>query len=93
MLGYSSAGVEISSSGVEILHMLGTSGCTPDELVAYAEYIRSTPDEIAAYAKHIASTFVTYAERGRGTELMNSCTSTRVLRGMDQNYLGHMYVE
>ena len=40
-MGYSSAGVEIGSSGVEILHMLSTSVSTLDEVYAYAEHIQN----------------------------------------------------
>ena len=69
--GYSSAGVEISSFGVEILHMLGISGYTPDELVVYAKYIRSTPNKITIYIKYIASTFITYIKRERDIKLIN----------------------
>ena len=33
-------GVQKSSTGVESWHMLNISGSTPDEVVAYAQYIR-----------------------------------------------------
>ena len=35
-----------SSPGVRTLHMLSTSVSTPNEVSAYAEYMRSTPNEV-----------------------------------------------
>ena len=44
--GCSSAGVQKSSAGVELGICSTYPICTPNELVAYAERIRSTPDEL-----------------------------------------------
>ena len=46
--GYSLAGI-----GTSHILSISVSRSAPDEVFAYAEYIRSTPDEICNYAEHM----------------------------------------
>ena len=46
--GYSSTGVQKSSTGVQILYILSGSGSTSVEILAYAQRIRCTLDEFCA---------------------------------------------